>query len=60
MIDRRKLLTGAVAGAGAMASGTGAARQPTRRARPIVIVIINDDMRASDWRSLPKTLRELK
>ncbi|MFM9107638.1 MAG: sulfatase, partial [Chloroflexota bacterium] len=41
-------------------SRSGAARQPKRRARPNVIVIINDDMRASDWRALPKTLRELK
>jgi arylsulfatase A-like enzyme len=69
MMDRRVFLARAAAAGGALAatpcragSAAGVTKRPgkPRGTRPNVVVVVNDDMRATDWRALPKTQKELQ
>ncbi|MFM9105189.1 MAG: sulfatase [Chloroflexota bacterium] len=59
--SRRRLLTGAAAAVGAAAAGLpvrgkqAAPGQPKTDPRPNIVLIVADDMRATDWQALPKT-----
>ncbi|MFM9107640.1 MAG: sulfatase [Chloroflexota bacterium] len=61
-IGRRGLAAAAAAllarSAGAMAGGR-KRREPPADNRPNIVLVITDDMRATDWRALPRTQREL-